>query len=77
MENKIYKLSDGGCIAAAMPADFVTKLRTGSRFDSECTDAEFMINFADRYKIYNGATVRTDTAENFVEDLQKSQYIIS
>ena len=33
-----YTLQDGGIIAASCPADFVTKLRESSRFDSECTD---------------------------------------
>lgn len=37
-----YTLQDGGIIAASCPADFVTKLRESSRFDSECTDQEYM-----------------------------------
>ena len=37
-----YTLQDGGIIAASCPADFVTKLRESSRFDSECTDQEYI-----------------------------------
>ena len=40
-----YTLQDGGIIAASCPADFVTKLRESSRFDSECTDQEYMYHF--------------------------------
>ena len=76
MEITIYNLEDGGRIAAVSPAEFVTKLRTGSLFDSDCTDAEYMSNFADRYKIYKNAELRIDTAENFVEDLKKFGYIL-
>ena len=37
-----YILQDGGKITATCAADFVTKLRESSRFDSECTDQEYM-----------------------------------
>lgn len=38
----IYTLQDGGTITATCASDFVTKLRESSRFDSECTDQEYM-----------------------------------
>lgn len=37
-----YTLQDGGKITATCAADFVTKLRESSRFDSQCTDQEYM-----------------------------------
>ena len=40
--NKTYTLQDGGTITATCATDFVTKLRQSSRFDSECTDHEYM-----------------------------------
>ena len=54
MNNRNYLLQDGGTITATCAADFVTKLREGSRFDSECTDQEYMFNFADRYRDQTG-----------------------
>lgn len=72
--NTTYKLQDGGTITATCPSDFVTNLRESSRFDSECTDAEYMANFAERYRQYSGHVLRTDTPDNFLEDLLKYDY---
>ena len=38
----IYTLQDGGIITATCASDFVTKLRESSRFDSACTDHEYL-----------------------------------
>lgn len=73
--DKTYTLQDGGKITATCPSDFLTKLRTGSRFDSECTDEEYMKAFAERYKIQSGHDIRTDSPENFFEDLVQTDYI--
>lgn len=70
-----YTLQDGGTITATCATDFVTKLRESSRFDSECTDQEYMCHFADRYHDQTGKVVRTDTIEHFVEDLLQTKYI--
>ena len=64
-----YTLQDGGIIAASCPADFVTKLRESSRFDSECTDQEYMYHFADRFHD------RADTPEHFLKDLLSNGYM--
>jgi hypothetical protein len=72
-----YTLQDGGIIAASCPADFVTKLRESSRFDSECTDQEYMYHFADRFHDQTGHAVRADTPEHFFEDLLSNGYISS
>lgn len=74
MESKNFSLQDGGTITATCASDFVTKLRESSRFDSDCTDAEYMVNFANRFKQYSGKTVRTDSPDNFLEDLLKCDY---
>ena len=44
-----YHLLDGGQITASSPEEFVRLLREGSRFDYDCTDQEYMENFARRY----------------------------
>lgn len=74
MESKTYTLQDGGRITASCAAEFVTRLRESSRFDSECTDAEYMANFAERFEQYSGQTVRLDHPDNFLEDLLKYDY---
>ncbi|MDR0830809.1 MAG: hypothetical protein LBN95_11980 [Prevotellaceae bacterium] len=75
MKKKIYNLADGGRITAATAQEFVEQLRIGSLFDSDCTNEQYMQNFADRYKIQTGNIVRTDNAEIFLDDLQKFGYI--
>lgn len=70
-----YTLQDGGIIAASCPADFVTKLRESSRFDSECTDQEYMYHFADRFHDQTGHVVRADIPEHFLEDLLSNGYM--
>lgn len=70
-----YTLQDGGKITATCAADFVTKLRESSRFDSRCTDQEYMYHFADRYHDQTGHVVRADNPERFVEDLLSSGYM--
>ena len=61
-----YHLLDGGQITAASPEEFVRLLREGSRFDYDCTDQEYMENFARRYGELHGVSVATDTPEHFL-----------
>lgn len=73
---KTYNLLDGGTITATSPEDFVTKLREGSRFDSECTNHEFMQNFARRYRELHGVDIVTDSFESFLNNLISIGYVI-
>ncbi len=70
-----YNLKDGGVIDASTPREFVTKLRESSRFDSECTDEQYMKNFADRFKIQTGIEIENSSPEAFLEALKKTEYI--
>ena len=70
-----YTLQDGGKITATCAADFVTKLREGSRFDSQCTDQEYMYHFADRFHDQTGNVIRADSPEHFLEDLSTYGYV--
>lgn len=65
-----YHLLDGGQITAASPEEFVRLLREGSRFDYDCTDQEYMENFARRYGELHGVSVATDTPEHFLTDFK-------
>ncbi len=71
----IYTLQDGGKITATCAADFVTKLRESSRFDSQCTDQEYMYHFADRFHDQTGNVIRADSPEHFLEDLKLYKYL--
>lgn len=64
-----YRLKDGDKIVATSPADFLHQLRTGSRFDSEGTDTEYMQRFAHRLQELEGYLVSTDSPEAFLADL--------
>ena len=64
-----------GQITAASPEEFVRLLREGSRFDYDCTDQEYMENFARRYGELHGVSVATDTPEHFLTDLQAAGYV--
>lgn len=66
---KKYTLSDGSHILAPTPADFVDILRAGSKFDSECSNEQYMQNYAERFLIQSGETIRFENPEQFVEDL--------
>lgn len=70
-----YTLQDGGTITTTCPAEFITKLRESSRFDSECTDQEYMYHFADRFHDQTGDVIRADSPEHFMEDLLSTGYI--
>jgi hypothetical protein len=75
MKKKRYELKDGGIINAACACEFVTLLREGSLFDSECNNSEYMQNFAERYKIQSGHLIRADSAVHFLEDIIRTGYI--
>ena len=71
-----YHLLDGGQIIASSPEEFVRLLREGSRFDYDCTDQEYMENFARRYGELHDVAVATDTPEQFLTDLQAVGYVL-
>lgn len=71
-----YTLKDGGTISASTPQEFVTRLRESSRFDNNCSDEQYMQNFAARFKTQEGADIRFDTAENFLQDLLDSGFVV-
>jgi len=68
MTANTYKLLDGCTIVASSHSDFVTKLRNTSFFPRESDDA-YMADFAKRAYIMFGASVRSDSANDFANDL--------
>lgn len=70
-----YRLKDGDKIVATTPADFLHQLRTGSRFDSEGTDEEYMVRFAHRLQELEGYLVSTDSSNAFLADLINNGFV--
>lgn len=60
---------DGRLLLAADEAELVSRLHDGSRAPA-ASDQEWMREVAQRMKLYNGASIRTDTAEHFIADLE-------
>lgn len=56
-------------IVAYSPEEFLHQLHTGSRFDSEGTDEEYMQRFALRLQELEGYLVSTDSPAAFLADL--------
>ena len=44
------------------------------RSDSDCTDEQYMHNFAERYVVQAGVRIATDTPEKFLSDLIRTGY---
>ena len=70
-----YRLKDGDKIVATSPADFLHQLRTGSRFDSEGTDEEYMVRFAHRLQELEGYLVSIDNPDAFLTDLIDNGFV--
>lgn len=75
MKTKTYRLEDGGSITATSPEAFVMTLRKSSRFDSDCTNEEYMHNFAERYRVQTGKTIKVDDATTFLCELERIGFI--
>jgi hypothetical protein len=76
MKMKTYELRDGGNISANSPEALVMTLRQSGKFDSECTNEEYMKRFAERYKIQTGEAIKADNSTVFVEELLRVGFLI-
>ena len=73
---KTYHIKgDNHRIVAYSPEEFLHQLRTGSRFDSEGTDEEYMVRFARRLQELEGYLVSTDSPEAFLADLIRHGFV--
>ncbi len=70
-----YKTEEGELIEGNSPKEIVRALRDGGRFTADQTDDEYMKGFAARWKQYSGNDIRFDSAENFIEDLNKTGFL--
>ncbi len=67
---------NGEPISGSSFLEVVENLRNGSFMAYEQDLQTYMKGFAKREKMYSGFKVRHDNAENFVNDLIKSGYLI-
>ena len=74
MNKKTYMLPGDERIVAGNAKEFVHELRVGSWMDSDCTDEQYMHNFAERYVVQSGVRIATDTPEKFLADLIRTGY---
>ena len=73
---KTYRIKgDSHRIVAYSPEEFLHQLRTGSRFDSEGTDEEYMVRFAHRLRELEGYLVCTDSPDAFLADLINNGFV--
>ena len=73
----IYLFSGGGFVIAHDASEFVTKMRNSSLFGYCEHDEKFMKQVADRSELYNGANIRTDNANDFLNDLIDNEFVIA
>lgn len=72
---KKYFIQNDEVIYAESPRQFVTRLRQGSWFDSNCTDEEYMANFAGRYKISKSVDMKYSNADEFLNILIETGFV--
>lgn len=73
---KTYRIKgDNHSIVAYSPEEFLHQLRTGSRFDSDGTDTEYMQRFAHRLQELEGYLVSTDSPDAFLADLINNGFV--
>ena len=73
---KTYHIKgDNHKIVAYSPEEFLHQLRTGSRFDSEGTDTDYMVRFAHRLQELEGYLVSTDNPDAFLADLIRHGFV--
>lgn len=73
--NTYHVKGDNHKIVAYSPEEFLHQLRTGSRFDSEGTDEEYMVRFAHRLQELEGYLVSTDSPDAFLADLINNDFV--
>ena len=71
----IYLMQGGGFVIADTAEQFACRMRKSSRTSSNNVP-EFMRQVSDRAWLYNNSYVRSDTVDNFLEDLIASEIVV-
>ena len=72
---KTYKMHGDGVVTGRNPKEITENLRAAS-FDPGVDLEDFMKRTAEACKLYNKATIRTDSFDNFVADLIQFKYLM-
>ncbi len=72
---KTYKTEDEQIIKASSNLEIVNQLKNGGRFTADETPTEYIEGFAERMKEYDGRQIRSDSIDNFIEDLIGCDYL--
>lgn len=72
---KIYKTEDEQIIKASSNLEIVNQLKNGGRFTADETPTEYIEGFAERMEEYDGRQIRSDSIDNFIEDLIECNYL--
>ena len=66
---------DGKTFNASSPTNLIEQMRFDSKFATGKDVNEFMLNVSQNSYEYNNSNIRTNTHENFVEDLIKEEFV--
>jgi hypothetical protein len=72
---KTYKTEDEQIIKASSNLEIVNQLKNGGRFTAEETPKQYIKGFTERMKEYDGRQIRSDSVDNFIEDLIQCDYL--
>jgi indole-3-glycerol phosphate synthase len=71
-----YKTKDGLTFKAHTYSQIIAAIRKSSKFDSDCSNEEFICRFAKRYKTAGGISLSVETTKKFIEDLINNEYLL-
>ena len=75
INSKKYQMLDGKTFNASSPTNLIEQMRFDSKFSTGNDLNEFMLNVSQNSYEYNNSNIRTNTHENFVEDLIKEEFV--
>ena len=72
----LYLFVGGGYISADCADVFVAKMRDLSLFSTALDTQLYMCDVADRCLSYSKSIIRTDSTDNFLQDLIDSRFVV-
>jgi hypothetical protein len=72
----LYLFVGGGYISADCADVFVAKMRDLSLFSTALDTHSYMCDVADRCMSYSKSIIRTDSTDNFLQDLIDSRFVV-
>jgi hypothetical protein len=72
---KKYITENEEVLEASSNLEIVNELKNSGRFTAGQTPTEYIKGFSKRYKEYAGVDIRSNSIDNFVEDLLSCEYL--